>query len=202
MFSIYRFSAMILTVFMLLSVSLPACAPLPTVQPTASPTQTDTPIPLTETPTLRPTRTAKPVRTPRPTQTIVPNEIELYQAATLVSSLENASRDEVAEALLRKWLKYYKTDLVSENLRIKDYKIERVKAWDGYCPTKDKNITKFIVEVDFSVQLVVVLYSPWNAGSGEDGPNNWIYHKGGFASVSEANGVYTLGWEGIPPCSG
>jgi len=202
MFSIYRFSAMVLAICILLNISLSACAPSPTVQPTALPTYTDTPALLTEAPTLRPTRTAKPLRTAYPTQTIVPSEMELYQAAILVSSLENASRDEVAEALLNKWLKYYKTDLVSENLRIKDYKIERVKAWDGYCLTKDKNVRKFIFEVDFSVQLLVVLYSPWNAGSGEDGPDNWIYHKAGFASVSEANGVYTLGWEGIPPCSG
>jgi len=126
----------------------------------------------------------------------------MYHAATLISSLGNASQEEIVELMLRKWLEYYKTDQVCPYLRLKDYKIEKVSI-QGYCFPPDKNTSKFSAQVEFSIQTVTAHPGDWEAFPGNitRGVDHWIYHLAPYVGISAANGVYYFSLEGGTGCS-
>lgn len=186
--------SMSIAIFSTVAICLGSCKPYPTTQPTES-----LPIVTTLTPSFIKTQT---LLTIEPTSTIIPDEPGSYKASILISTLKNMSQEEVMKALLHKWLEYHKTSLVSEYLRLKDYKIENIKVI-GYCPPPDKNTTKFLGEVTFSVQTGIAHPGDWIAmpGNISFGEDNWIYHLAPYVSVSAKNGIYTLDFEGVPPCN-
>jgi hypothetical protein len=202
----------VLVVLILAGMSLSACASVQTAQPTRLPSSTFTSLPLfTETPILTATITLEPTETWTPaatltaelTSTIDPGQVGFrYEAPTSMSSLENASKEEIVTTLLRKWLEFNKTDAVREYQRLKDYKIEKITVTDGYCPPPNKDTRKFAARAQFSVQTVDAYTGDWVTfpGNAIFGDDNWIYYLSPYVSISASNGIYTFGLEGSVPC--
>lgn len=219
----YKFFVSALIVFILVGMILSACASpseqplLPTDSLNRVATFSGIPTEVQTITTMEPTKTRKPRATIRifvpsatPFASPNPTDVAMYAqitnaleaTTTLISSLPNASRDEIAKALLIKWLNYYKTDKVDPYFRLKDYKIEEVSATSGYCPPPDKDTTKFAARVKFSVQTVTPHPGDWVSLPGNItlGEENWIYQLSPYVSVSTNNGTYTFGMEGSMPC--
>jgi hypothetical protein len=187
--------------------SLSACAPASKTLPTRRPN-------FDATATLVSPAPAEPLSTETPdffaTNTKIEAEresdgLEALNAATTttpISLLENASQAEIVETLLHKWLEYYKTDSVSEYLRLKDYRIEQIKP-RGYCAPPDKNTTKSLASAQISVQTVTLHPGDWVALPGNliIGDDHWLYHLAPYVLIYASQGIYTLGVGGAPLCS-
>lgn len=180
--------------------SLSACVPAPSAPPTRLPNSVATATlsypASTETPDFFATNTK--IEAERES-----DGLEALNAATTpISLLENASQAEIAETLLRKWLDYYKTDSVSEYLRLKDYRIEQIKPM-GYCAPPDKNTTKSLASAQISVQTVTLHPGDWVALRGNliIGDDHWLYHLAPYVLIYARQSVYTLGFGGVPLCS-
>ena len=174
-------------------ISLSGCA-----TPTIPPTETKI------TPTLEVTNTPEQTSNIVTDATLEAQTQEAFEATkTLISSLPNASHDEIVKTLLIKWLNYYKTDKVAPYFRLKDYEIEEVKATSGYCPPPDKDTTKFAARVKFSIQTVTPHPGDWVSLPGDITLDdaNWIYHLYPYISISANADTYQFAMEGSIPCS-
>jgi hypothetical protein len=207
----------VLFAFALTCLNVSACTPAtrqsPILPNTLPPTEIQSATPIIEaTETMEPSPTVTMVvsiETPEQISDVTDATLQAQGKAafeatkTLISSLPNASRDEIVKALFVKWLDYYKSDKVDPSIRLKDYKIEEVNATSGYCPPPDKNTTKFAARVTFSVQTVTPHPGEWVGSPGNIvlGEDNWIYHLAPYVSISESNGTYIFEMEGSMPCS-
>ena len=217
MFSKNKFSTSVLILFILVSMYLSGCA-----QSTISPKSTATSSMSVSTEVQTITATIEPAETMKPDVTITmlpPSETsvdvsnvtdamieqdraEAFKAATtLISSLPNASQEQIAETVTRKWLAYYTGAQVDAYLRLKDYKFESVKII-GNC-SRPNNTVKFAFTAKFSVQSVTEHPGDWVAsGDITFGTDHWIYQSTRLFSIAGVDGNYILKSEGVPPCSG
>lgn len=213
MFLKNKFFTVLLIVSVIAGLILSACTPTTSQSITLSPTEIQPkPSAVEPTETVEPSSTVTMVlstQTPEQISNVTDATLEAQGKGafevtkTLTSSLPNASKDEIVKTLFVKWLDYYKSDKVDPYIRLKDYKIEEVKATSGYCPPPDKNTTKFAARVKFSIQTVTPHPGDWVASPGNItlGNDNWIYHLAPYVSVSESNGTYIFGLEGSIPCA-
>ncbi len=143
-----------------------------------------------------------PFASPNPTDVAMDAQMSdaLDATKTLISSLPNASRDEIAKALLIKWLDYYKTNKVDPYLRLKSYKIEEVNATDGYCYPPDQDTRKFAALAHFFIQTVTLHSGDWMVLTDGIEYGNSTYRLSVYISISESNGVYKFHLEGNGPC--
>lgn len=185
---------------MSLSACVPALSAPPTRLPNSDATATSSYTTLAESPS---TETETPDLSHITDAMLESDRLEALQATTtLISTLENASQEEITETLLRKWLEYYKTTSVNTYLRLKDYRIEQIKP-RGYCAPPDKNTTKSLASAQISVQTVTLHPGDWVALPGNliIGDDHWLYHLAPYVLIYASQGVYTLGFGGVPLCS-
>ena len=214
----HKLSTIILVMFILTSMILSACAPA-TSQSTNLPKRVATfsvvPTEVQTIATMEATKTRKPRATIRmfiPSETPFaspnPTDVAMYAqmtnaleaATTLVSSLPNATQEEITKAVFTKWLDYYKTYQMDAYLRLKDYKIEQVTA-KGHCDSA--TTTKYLSSVQYSVQTVTPHPGDWVAFGGNLTltSDNWVNQITAYVGITVGKDSYTMNLEGVPPCS-
>jgi hypothetical protein len=112
---------------------------------------------------------------------------------------KTASQEEVARALLTKWLDAYLTEATDPRVQITDYHIDSIGISDTW-KCRSKYSAKSIVDALISVQTPPDQPSHWYAGAGHTERNNWTIRP--MTIAIQVNGdVYQMQILGNPPCS-
>ena len=120
-----------------------------------------------------------------------------------VDALAGATQEEIADKLFSLYLEQFKDESTDKSIRLVDYNILRVtpSSFSTKC-AQDLGLES-IVEVHYSVEPEIYLYSDWNAGTGSsDGSGNWINDKLATLAIYKTGKSYTFKTLGVPACAG
>lgn len=146
------------------------------------------------------THSASEVPQEQPSPTLWPTPTNLTEMPTIpYEEYKLASQEEVAHALLTKWIDPFLAEDTDPRFRLTDYHIDSVAISDTW-KCRSKYNAKSIVEALISVQTPPDQPSHWHAGAGHVERNNWFINYYVIAIQVNAE-VYQMQILGNPPCS-
>lgn len=136
----------------------------------------------------------------QPSPTLWPTQATLTEMPTIpYEEYKLASQEEVAHALLTKWIDPFLAEDTDPRFRLTDYHIDSVVISDKW-KCRSKYNAKSIVDALISLQTPPDQLSHWWAGAGPVERNNWVINY--YTIAIQVNGdVYQMQILGNPPCS-
>ncbi len=130
-----------------------------------------------------------------PTKTFTPtteNEWNYEYIATVpITSVSNATQEEIASLLFTEWLNHFKTEKANWDYRLEDFELLSVVIYEKQLPDD------FVAMVSFSVKPTRMPF--WIAGNGISSDGIWIRKKLLFISIKRENDMYSLVSMGTGP---
>jgi hypothetical protein len=120
-----------------------------------------------------------------------------------IDTLANATQEDIAVKLYSIYLEQFKDESTDKSIQLVDFKIigATLSPFSLKC-AKDLGLDA-IIDVQYSVEPAIFLYSDWNAGTGSsDGSSNWINDKLATLALYKSDRSYTFKLLGVPPCAG
>jgi hypothetical protein len=123
------------------------------------------------------------------TQTAIPTQgaWNYEDTATVpITSVSNATQEEIASRLFTQWLDHFKTEKADSHYRLEDFELLSVAIEEKKLPDN------FVAMVVFSVKPSTSSMLFWEAGNGIGTDGIWIRRKLLFIRVKKENDMYRL----------
>jgi hypothetical protein len=135
-------------------------------------------------------------------QPLTANSVWFRWTSLPVDALTGATQEEIADKLFSMYLEQFKDESTDKSIRLVEFKILRVtlSSFSTKC-AKDLGLES-IIDVHYSVEPEIYLYSDWNAGTGSsDESGNWINDKLATLAIYKTGKSYTFKTLGVPACA-
>jgi hypothetical protein len=136
-------------------------------------------------------------------QPLIGDSVWFHWTSLPVDTLANATQEDIAQKLYSMYLAQFKDETTDKSIQLVDFKIigATLSPFSLKC-AKDLGLES-IIDVQYSVEPAIYLYSNWNAGTGSsDGSSNWINDKLATLAIYKSGRSYTFKLLGVPACAG
>ncbi|MEJ2600256.1 MAG: hypothetical protein P8Z00_18115 [Anaerolineales bacterium] len=118
-------------------------------------------------------------------QPLAVNSLWFQWTSLPVDALVDANQEEIADQLFSMYLEQFKDESTDKSIRLIDFKILRatLSSFSQKC-AKELGVES-IVDIQYSVEPEIYLYSDWNAGTGSSdgsGKGNAMPHRKSYAN--------------------
>lgn len=133
---------------------------------------------------FKPTNEASLLSDSTTTPTPVENVWYQYIATVPITSVTNATQEEIASLLFTQWLNHFKTEKVHVDYRLEDFQLLRVVIYEKQLPDD------FVAMITFSVKPANMTF--WMAGNGISTDGVWVRNKLLFIGVKKEKDLYRI----------